>query len=211
MSSTEMNLTGREKSIVLFDLETTGLGLSSDIVQIGLVRCDLDFKVKEVINEYFLFDKGKVEPNVDVSFAETQKANRTFVDFFREKEKLWRAPLQLWVTYNTSFDLNQVNASLELERVEPVNWGREITNVDRFNATSNLCAMKLVTRAVGISYSIPLSKAVEKYSTATPNDFKRFCEQNNILAGNAVYHDAMYDIYCTYKLLKENKAWLYWN
>lgn len=181
---------------LFFDLETTGLSRSSDILEFGGLLCDENLKILEVYNEYFLHDEPVPTSAVNIHGLNSQK-----LEFLAHRDFISAAP----DIFNIVTQQNIYYCGHNIIKYDlPV----LVSNFTRlgysFSFKEDVCrdTLTLARQYFDGSHKLEtmLSQVLYK-SNLTITDFNRIYSDschNYILDVNAHYHSALYDAFASW-------------
>ena len=213
---------------VIFDTETTGLTQSDEVIQFaGLVvettseeekqkmtaegKTPKNLKLKNFCSFYCdtvktINPEAQKIHGIDKETLKKLSENYTFEDnFFPFVESLGEQP-KCWVAYNIEFDKRLVNQTLGNNGLPTFSFGKNIATIREENEDTNFCLMNAMTslntagkrrKLVDVVASLGYSKETIDKSFAA---FAARCNMSEDLS----FHNAAYDVYCTYLVLEHH-------
>lgn len=200
---------------IIFDTETTDL--KGEVIQLSYMRVDEQFNIKDFRSFYCDTDCDIKQGAINVhgitrELLEVLSEGKYFEDRVLGDEKVKSIFIDgtgyVFMGYNVMFDIDSVNRTL-------LNCGSTMTHTMQTKSLNNLIPsmnytydiMNAVTRHIGSRNNIKLSMAVDvlvkrKYPEIDIDVFyENLKSQFGIKTRGSNYHDASYDVICTYLVL----------
>lgn len=191
---------------LFYDVETTGLSRSSDILSIAIITCDENLNLVDVYNEYFLYGDEVPSSAAAVHGLTRQKleflATREFIDAAPEIYDIITEPGVQLVGHNiTKYDNSVLQHNLAASGFS-VDVGA-IPAIDtlalakaKFNGSHKLsdCVSTLTAEA-----GLPEDFVYELFDCSK-------CLQEHVIDKSKKYHSALFDTFCShyiYTLMRE--------
>lgn len=193
-------------SYIFYDVETTGLNRNSDILSLAAIKCNDQFEIQSVYNEYFLYGAEVPSGAVAVHGLTAQK-----LEFLADRDFMQAAP-------DVYKFFSEQGATLGGHNIEQYDNKVLIYNLE-------ICGFKLpVTHTVDtlvmarqhLTGSHKLENCVRTLAAtlSKPSNFlETLFSETKILTDNIVdndmrYHSALYDAFCSYCIyILMNKIW----
>lgn len=207
---------------VIFDIEGTGLSSSDEVLQLAMMYCDKDFVPKFAINRYCMSDI-QIHPQAQGVHGLTREIvkQRSGGKFFEEVLDELRRDYPIlfkdctYIAYNIKFDRDQINNTLEHQGLDAMDFGGEVRMLDRTGKPGlySYCAMNGLISAINGNKSAKLIELFQRHITPDGNeakaDFKKLANamKDDVYAEGA--HDAVYDVWMTWRLLRKFRGMLY--
>lgn len=206
---------------VLFDVETTGLTSTDEIIQFSAFIFDNpDFKILKSVVDFYCFTTIPIKKDAEKVHGITPKnlikwSNKKFFEeqFLPLVKDL--GPDVTWVNYsNTMFDLRMVNQTLQNANLPAMDFGTRVYDFSETKGIHHLDLMTMMARKLnGNSRAISLVNALKKTKGFNQKTLdmmydnvnkkvESFCPANKELAQK--YHCARYDAFAMWYLLKMN-------
>lgn len=179
-----------------FDVETTGLQRSSDILEFGGVLCDENFEVIKLINEYFYYSDPIPYSAVSVHGLTNQK-----LEFLAQRDFLTAAPEIYDLVSNkniclcghniVSYDIPVLKSNLNRSGIS---WDTDsIKTIDTLQLSKSLYSGSHKLEQV-LQYCLHRSGCTQgDIDTAFKAELKKFPDL--IVDNDATYHSALYDAF----------------
>ncbi|WP_304427876.1 3'-5' exonuclease [uncultured Clostridium sp.] len=195
-----------ERNIILFDVETTGLKNTDEVIQFSAIvvhQIDNQIKVKNVISFY-------CDTNIIIS-PEASKVNGITNSMLKElsggkyfEEQICKYPeivspsiQTVFVSYGIDFDTRLVNQTLSQNGYDRINFGRKFSNIPRSgDGISCFCLLELCRQIYGRGTRLKLQYVMQHHIKTNLLDslyFKMKKEFNIPSSALDGFHDSLYD------------------
>lgn len=188
-----------------WDTETTGLGFSDEVLQLGGIVVDEDFNIVEVVN--FFCDttcpisQGAAAINhLTFELVHKWSGGKTFEDNWLElKQRLGYDVC--WIGWNESFDRRVVNQTLKKAGLPLYNFGKLIHGVREAEGICHYDLMRGIGKLRNGGKTIKLMNAVTSYLRMPVSEIDKMYEKRIKQFDMEVgAHHADYDAFMCYLL-----------
>lgn len=212
---------------MIFDTETTGLSPKDEVIQFAglLVRTTTREEkeamkaagkpVKELkMSKFYNFycdtiksinpDAAKIH-GIDKKKLKELSQGYTFEDNFLPIIKELEEFNICWIAYNVAFDKRIINQTLSNNGLPIFDFGKTKVTISDDNTTSNFCLMNAMTSLNTAGKRRKLAEVVDELGytkEAIDKSFAIFAKQCG-LDPKGSYHDATYDVFCTYLVFEK--------
>ena len=188
-----------------WDTETTGLGFSDEVLQLGGVIVNEEFKIEEVVN-FFCDTTHPISPkaaavnHLDFETVHKLSGGKTFEDnWIKLAEKL--GDEVCWIGWNESFDRRMVNQTLKKVGLPLYNFGVSVQNLRMVEGVCHYDLMRGVSRIKGSGRSMKLMNAATSYLKLPFSSIDAMYVKNIAkFDGEVGAHHADYDAFLCYLL-----------
>lgn len=188
-----------------WDTETTGLGFSDEVLQVGGILVDEKFGNPKVIN-FFCDTACPINPKAaavnHLTFELVHKLSRgkTFEDSWVELTKMLGDDV-CWIGWNESFDRRMVNQTLKKVGLAPYNFGNTIKDLSKADGVCNYDLMRGVCRVKNNGKAMKLMNAVTSFLSISVGEIDQIYEKNlKKFDMETGAHHADYDAFLCYLL-----------
>lgn len=188
-----------------WDTETTGLGFSDEVLQLGGILTDESFGNLKVVNWYCdttcpINPKAAEVTHLTFEIVHKLSEGKTFEDNWLELIKELGNDV-CWIGWNESFDRRMVNQTLKKVGLPPFNFGTNIKDLSQAKGVCHYDLMRGVSRARSTGKSIKLVNAVTSFLSMPFVEIDRMYEQNiKKFDLDTGAHHADYDAFLCYLL-----------
>ena len=111
---------------IFFDTETSGTGNNARVIQFSAIVTDENMVVTDAIDEYCMID-GDIPPDVvqihgiDKNKLAELSGGQTILDIVEKHKDILRAKKNIWIGYNTPFDIKKIQDSIDSEKIKVLN------------------------------------------------------------------------------------------
>lgn len=201
----------------VFDVETTGLSNSDEVIQFACIVVGPQFNIERVIN-FYCYTQHPISSRALEIHGITKEllwqlsGGKTFEDQLDEIDSLTKMKDLIWIDYSTSrFDCRLVNQTLENNGLPGLNFGTPVSTLDVDSGVHTFS----ILHAMANSYFYGKPRKLMQAASVLPMELtsiekifrKYFIEGSN----NRIYkefpkcwHNAEYDAFVTYLLLYYN-------
>lgn len=200
---------------VIFDTETTDL--KGEVIQLSYMLLDSNFDVLD-FNSFYCDTNAKITQGAFNVHGISNELLEVISEGKYLEDHLLKDPNKkslfidgnglVFVGYNVKFDIDRVNQTL-------LPTGKSLVSMFDTDSTSNLKEsfnysldlMKLVKKELRLSRFVKLCDVTEWYTKKKIPDldldvmYEIYREKFNLKTRGGSFHDASYDVFCTYMLL----------
>ncbi|MDU8988466.1 MAG: 3'-5' exonuclease [Clostridium perfringens] len=111
---------------IFFDTETSGTGNNARVIQFSAIITDENLVVTDAFDEYCMID-GDIPPEVlqihgiDKNKLAKLSGGQTILDVVEKHKDILRGKGNVWVGYNTPFDIRKIQDSIDSEKIKVLN------------------------------------------------------------------------------------------
>ena len=192
----------------VFDVETTGLGSSDEVIQFAAVITNEDFKAVETVNFYCytqhpISDGAYKTHGIDKGSLYKLSGGKAFEDRIKDYPQLFKEKDLIWVEYSTNrFDQRLINQTLKNNGHPPIEFGSSIARLGKtkgiwsFSLCNALAALKFGGKARKLTQAVSL---LPYPPGAVDRMYLKYIADNDGIPG--AFHNGEYDAFVTWLLL----------
>ena len=193
----------------IFDTETTGLRSKDEVIQFTAFLTDDNFRLKKLYNFYCYTNQRISKDAIAVHHLDRETLmklshSKYFEDYYYKYTDLFNKKSITWVGWNVKFDMRLCNQTLCNNGLFAHNFGTTTTRLVMPEGIYNYDLMQAISDLKNNGRRMKLSAAMSlvPYSKESIDRmFNRIMDLGkNII--NPGYHNALYDAFCTWLILK---------
>ena len=199
-----------ETKYIFYDVETTGLTNSDEVVQFGAFVTDKDMRLKQQYSFYCYTQVAMSEGASNVTGLTKEKiyhlsGGKTFEDNFLQLPFVKSNKNNIWVSYSSAgFDERLVNQTLEHNGLKRMRFGSKTLNIHGDGHSSCVYnAMEAMRVQLFSGKRAKLSEACAR-SGLTEEQLDRMFKKT-VPTGEVQFHDALYDAFALWAVVYKNK------